>query len=123
MIAWDYMLLLSLLLLLHLLHDHLLKQCLAAGLLHDSLSLQEHDLCFQERRRICRRSAARNAKLWLLNHLHMRKEYHIMIPSCDEGSLLSQELVFVQGGEASVHLGCKLMVSYAPCCFFVKMKK
>lgn len=103
MIAWDHKLL-SLLLLLHLLHVHLLKQGLTAGLLHDSLPLQEHHLCFQERRRICSRTAARNSVVLLLNHLHVRSEYSIVIPSCDEGSLLSQELLFVQGREASVHL-------------------
>ena len=117
MIAWDHMLL-SLLLLLHLIHVYLLKQCLAAGgLLHDSLPLQEHHLCFQEGRRICSRTAARNAELLLLNHLHLRIEYPIVRPSCDEGSLLSQELLLVQGGEGIVHLCCKLTVSRTPCCF------
>ena len=122
MISWDNKLLSSLLL--HLLHVHLLKQGLTAGLLHDSLPLQEHHLCFQERRRICSRTAARNSVVLLLNHLHLRIEYSIVIPSCDEGSLLSQELVFAhQGGEANVHLGCKFLVSFAPCHFIVTMKK
>ena len=112
MIAWDHKLLSSLFL--HLLHVHLLKQGLTAGLLHDSLPLQEHHLCFQQGRRICSRSAARNSVVLLLNHLHVRIEYSIvMIPSCDDGSLLSQELLFVQRGEGIVHPGCKIMVLVA----------
>ena len=114
MIAWDHKLLSSLLL-------HLLKQGLTAGLLHDSLPLQEHHLCFQEGRRICS-SSVRNAVLLLLNHLHLRIEYPIVRPSCDEGSLLSQELLFVQGGEGIVHLGSKVMASRTPCCF-IKIEK
>ena len=86
MITWDHKLL-SLLLL----HVHLLEKGLTSGLLHDSLPLQEQHLCFQERRRICSRSAASNSVVLLLNHLHLRNEYPIVIPSCDEGSLLSQE--------------------------------